>query len=192
MNDEFDPLIDKAIESEKQQALRHFHLSPISLLPSQTGRVSERSSAVWLTRTWIWGGCAAMVLLTLGIVLMLQFKGRSSMGGVTSRTIEQALLSIQKNQPGPALPTSFSFTGDKASSDLCWNIQSAICRLRRPQYSKQDLGEAVLQTLYRRATPAQPMAGLGKNVVQELDVKLRQLSSNNSVARVLSKHVKSQ
>jgi hypothetical protein len=192
MNDEFDPLIDKAIESEKQQALRHFHLSPISLSPSQTGKVSGHSSTLRLTRTWIWGGCAAMLLLSFGAILMVHYNDRPSIGRVNSRTIEQALVSVQRNQPGPALPTPPSFSGDKASSDLSWNIQSAICRVRRSHYSKQDLGEAVMRTLYRGATPSRPMAGLDKYVVQGLDLKLRQLSSNNSVARVLSKPVHSQ
>jgi len=192
MNDKLDPLIDQAIEAEKQQALRRFHLSPLRPSPGPTGKVSGWPFPLRLTRAWIWGGCAAMVLLAFGVVLMLEYKGRSSASGVDSRTIEQAFLAIQRNQHGPALPVFSSTSSDRTYSDMSWNIQSAICRLRRSQYSNQELGKAVMRTLSRGMTPLQLVVRLDNEVVQGLDFKLRQISENNAVARVLLKQSQSQ
>jgi hypothetical protein len=192
MNDKLDPLIDQTIEAEKQQALRHFHLSPLRPSLGLTGRVSGWPFPLRLTRAWIWGGCAAMVFLTFCMIQMLQYKGRSMGRVATSQAIEQAFLSVQKNQPGPVLPVFTSLSGDKDFADLSWNIQLAFCRLRRSEYPHQDLGEAVIQTLSRGLVPSRFGTSLDNDLAPGLDVKLRQLTSKNAVARVLSKQSQSQ
>ncbi len=52
---------------------------------------------------------------------------------------------------------------------------------RLSQYSKQDLGEAVMQTLSRGAAPHRTEAGLEKEAVHGLDDKLQKLSSTKAV-----------
>jgi hypothetical protein len=192
MNEKWDKLIDQPIEVEKQQALQNFRLPPNLSSPAQTGNAPRHVSLIWLNRTWIWSGAAAIVILTVTVFLMLHQTGGPPESTVTSKTIEQAFLAIQRNQLGPELPSFFSSSGKKSYSDLSWNIQSTFYRVRQEQYSRQDLGEAVRRTLSREPTPSHPVASLDKKAVGDLDVKIRELNSTKAVERVLSKHSQNQ
>jgi hypothetical protein len=181
MNDKFDSLIEKAIEAEKQLALRHFHLSPLHLSPNHATKEIRHTSVLRLKQTLIWGGCAATLLLTLGTVLLLHYQGHPSTVSFTSHNLELSLRSIQRTQPGPVLPATSSFSGEGTSSDLSWNIQWAVCRLQRSYYAGQDLKTAILRTLSRGTAPNRSEAGLEKEVIRGLDGKLRKLSSTRAV-----------
>ncbi len=188
MNDKFDQIMDKAIEAEKREALRQFHLSPIALARNQAGRASARSSAFRPAQLWLWAGGATTLLLTFSVVLMMRYKGQPSAAGVTKETIEQALLQVHKTQAEPALPGVLSSDSPSSISDMTWNIQSVIYRVQRLQYSEADLSDAVFRTLSGRDGAYRSAAGLNEKVARGLDLRIQQLSSSRAVAHLLAKY----
>ena len=188
MNDKFDPLVDEAIESEKQQALRQFRLSAIALTRNQAGRASVRSSAFQPAPLWLWAAGTMALLLIFGVVILLQYRNQPSVAGVTKQAIEQALLHARETQAQLALPGVVSLDGSGSNADMTWSVQSVIYRLQRQQYSEAGLSDAVFRTLSARKGAFRTEASLDEKVATGLHLRIRKLSSNKAVARLLARY----
>jgi hypothetical protein len=187
MSDETDELVDRIIETEKQQALQHFRLHPITLGSEIPGRKTVRSHVAGLAHRRYWVSCTAMALLTLTVVFVWHYKKGNSGFGVDSRPIEQTLASISKSQRGPWRVDMSASNYDRSSSDIAWNIQAAVCRLQIQQYASQDLDVAVLKTLSRVNSATGPSTEWGGENLRELDQKIGRLTSTNALENVLAK-----
>ena len=187
MSDETDKLVDRIIETEKQQALRHFRVHPITPGAELPGRKAVRSHVLGLALHRYWVSCTAVALLTLTVVIVWYFKKEHSGFGIDSQPIEHTLAFISKSQRVSLSSNMSAPSDDRKSSDMAWNIQAAVCRLQIQQYAKQDLNAAVFQTLSKMESASRPPTIWNSEDLRGLDQRIKRLTSTNTLGHVLAK-----